>query len=386
MSHEFSSEHDMFRESLRTFVEHEVTPHVLEWEAAGQVPRELFSKLGELGFIGVRISEECGGSGLDLWYTTILVQELVRCGSIGVPVSIMAHAEFGTKLIDRAGSKELKDTFVRPAAAGKLIAALGVSEPNAGSDVAALQTRAVRDGAHYIINGSKTFITNGTIADFVTTAVRTGGPGHSGISLIVIPTDAPGFSVASRLRKVGTHASDTGELVFEDCRVPVGNLLGEENEGFRLIMQGFETERLVLAVLCTAHMRLMWEEAKRYGHEREAFGHPLLGFQVWRHRLADIITSVEASEALTYHAMDLYVRGIPCNSEISMAKLFAAEAARRAAPECAQIFGGNGYMEEFLIGRLHRDALAFTVGAGSSEIMRELIARAQGLVPEGTRA
>ena len=378
----FSEEHDLFRRSVRTFVEKEITPNALEWEAAGEAPRALFEKMGELGYVGVRLSEECGGSGLDLWYTTILIQEMVRCGSIGVPVSIMAHAEFGTKLIDRAGSSYLKETYVRPAAAGKMIAALGVSEPNAGSDVAALQTRAERDGDYYVVNGAKTFITNGTIADFVTTAVRTGGPGHSGISLLVIPTDTPGFSVASRLRKIGTHASDTGELVFEDCRVSAANLLGEESGGFPLIMMGFETERLVLSVMICAQMRLMWEEARRYGHEREAFGQPLLGFQTWRHRLADVVTTIRAAEALSYEAIDLYVKGEPCNSEVSMAKLFAAESSRKVAAECAQIFGGNGYMEEFLIGRLQRDALAFTIGAGSSEIMRELIARAEGLVPK----
>lgn len=379
----FSEEHKIFRRSLRTFVQNEITPNVLDWEAAGQVPRALFEKMGELGYVGLRLSEDCGGSGLDLWYTTILIQEMVRCGSIGVPVSLMAHAEFGTKLIDRAGSDYLKETYGRPAAAGKMIAALGVSEPNAGSDVAALQTRAQRNGDHYIVNGSKTFITNGTIADFVTTAVRTGGPGHSGISLLVIPTDAPGFSVANRLRKIGTHASDTGELLFEDCRVPVANLLGEENRGFPLIMMGFETERLVLSVMICAQMRLMWEEARRYGHEREAFGQPLLGFQTWRHRLADVVTTIRAAEALTYEAVDLYVRGEPSNTEASMAKLFAAESSRKVAAECTQIFGGNSYMEEFLIARLSRDVLAFTIGAGSSEIMRELIARAEGLVPKG---
>lgn len=379
----FTSEHDMFRDSLRSFVAKEITPKVLDWEADGQIPRALFEQMGELGYVGVRLSEEYGGSGLDLWYTTILIQEMVRCGSIGVPVSIMAHAEFGTKLIDRAGSDYLKETYVRPAAAGKMIAALGVSEPNAGSDVAALQTHAERDGDYYVVNGSKTFITNGTVADFVTTAVRTGGPGHSGISLLIIPTDTKGFSVAKRLKKIGTHASDTGELVFEDCRVPVANLLGEENGGFRLIMMGFETERLVLSVMICAQMRLMYEEARRYGHEREAFGHSLLGFQVWRHRLADVVTTIRAAEALTYEAIDLYVKGEPSNTEASMAKLFAAESSRKVAAECTQIFGGNSYMEEFLIARLSRDALAFGIGAGSSEIMRELIARAEGLVPKG---
>jgi len=198
-----------------------------------------------------------------------------------------------------------------------------------------------------------------------------------------IPTDARGLSRGRRLAKLGAHAADTGELVFEDCRVPARNLLGPEHGGFKLIMQGFEGERLVLALVCCAQMRLMWEEARRYGHERRAFGQPLLGFQVWRHRLADQLTTIEAAEALTYRAIDLHVRGARANAEISMAKLFAAEAAREVAHHCAQIFGGSGYMEELLIGRLHRDALAFTIGAGTSEMMREILAREAGLVPAG---
>ncbi|MBI5529455.1 MAG: acyl-CoA dehydrogenase family protein [Deltaproteobacteria bacterium] len=382
----FLQEHEMFRRSLRELVGREIAPHALEWEAAGALPRELFRKLGEPGFLGVRLSEAHGGSGLDFWSTAVLVQELVRCGSIGVAVSVLAHAEFATKVIDRAGTDELKELFVGPAAAGERIGALAVTEPDAGSDVGAIRTRAVRDGGDYVVNGTKTFITNGSIADFATTAVRTGGPGHRGISLVVIPTDAPGFRKSQRLRKIGCHASDTAELSFEDCRVPARYLVGPEHGGFKLIMQGFEGERLVLALICCQQMRLMWEEARRYGHERKAFGQPLLGFQVWRHRLADALTSIEAAEALTYRAIDLYVRGEPCNQEISMAKLFAAEASVGVAHGCAQIFGGNRYMEEYAIGRLQRDSLAFSVGAGTSEVMREIIARTSGLEPrEGAR-
>jgi len=382
MSLPFTEEHELFRRSLRDLVDREIRPHALEWDEAGAVPREVFERLGGLGYLGVRLSEELGGGGLDFRHTAVLVQELVRCGSVGVPVSVMAHAEFATHIIDRAGTKEQRETFVRPAITGKKLGALGVTEPGAGSDVGAIRTRAVRDGDDYVVNGSKTFITNGGIADYVTTAVRTGGPGPRGISLLIIPTDTPGFSRGRRLKKIGTHASDTAELAFEDCRVPARNLLGEENSGFKLIMQGFAGERLVLALICTAHMRLMWEEARRYGHERSAFGHPILGFQVWRHRLADALTNIEAAEALTYRALDGYVRGEPDNALISMAKLFASEAAVGVAHDCAQIFGGNRYMEEYAIGRLQRDSLAFTVGAGTSEVMREIIARTTGLEPE----
>ncbi len=374
----------MFRDSVRDFVGREIRPHARDWDLAGALPREVFARLGELGFLGIRTPVELGGAGLDFRFTAVLVEELVRSGVLGVPVSVLAHAEFSTHVIALAGTDDQKERFVRPAVAGTRLGGLCVSEPDAGSDVGAIRTRAVRDGDHYVVDGAKTFITNGTIADFLTTAVRTGGPGHRGISLLVIPTDLDGVT-RTRLRKIGCHASDTAEIAFDGVRVPAENLLGAEGEGFKLIMQGFEGERLVLAVICCAQMRLMWEEARRYGHERQAFGHSLLGFQVWRHRLADVLTTVTAAEALTARALDLYVRGEPANAEISMAKLFASEAAAGVAHGCAQIFGGNRYMEEFAIGRLQRDSLAFTVGAGSSEVMREIVARAEGLEPRAAR-
>ena len=375
-----------FRRSLREFVDREVRPNVQAWEADGAVPRLLFRQLGDLGWLGVRLSEEGGGSALDFRYTAALASELVRSGAIGVAVSVLAHAEFATHVVDHAGTDEQRALFVAPAARGERIGALGVTEPGAGSDVASLRTRAVRVGDDWVINGAKTFITNGGIADFIALAVRTGGPGHKGLSLIVVPGDAPGLTRGPRLDKIGVASSDTAELFFDDCRVPARNLVGAEGDGFRLIMEGFAGERLVLAVICCAHMRLMWEEARRYGHERRAFGRPILGFQTWRHRLADALTTIEAAQALTDRAVDMYVRGVPCDAEISMAKLFSTEASRGVSHECAQIFGGNRYMAEQLIARLDRDGLAFTVGAGTSEIMREIIARRCELVPERTGA
>lgn len=379
----FGEEHDLFRAALRDFVAREVTPHVPEWERERATPRNLHRRLGELGFLGATLSPEHGGAGGDFWYTVILVEELVASGSIGTTVSVLAHAEFAIKEIDHNGTEEQKRRFLEPAVAGTMIGALAVTEPGAGSDVASLATRAERDGDELVLNGSKTFISNAGLCDFATVAARTGGPGHKGISLVLVPADTPGFVRGRPLEKIGTHASDTGELFFENCRVPVANILGPENGGFPLIAHGFEGERLVLAVMCCRHMRLMWEEARRYGLEREAFGSPILGFQAWRHRLADALTTIEAAQALAYRAVDLYVRGKPCDREISMAKLFAAESAIVVGRECTQIFGGNGYMEEFPIARLFRDTLAFTVGAGTSEIMREIIARRSGLVPPG---
>ncbi len=375
-----SDEHNIFRNAVRDLVEREVKPHVLDWERAGEVPRSLFETLGELGFLGVRLPVEHGGSGLDFWYTTILIQEFMRTGSVGVPVAIMAHAEFGTQLIAAAGSDELKAELLPAAIAGTKIAALGVSEPNAGSDVAAIRTRAVRDGADYVINGSKTFITNGTIGDFITTAVRTGGPGSGGVSLLVVPATTKGLA-RNRLKKIGTHASDTAELYFEDCRVPVRYLLGEENAGFGLIMQGFTAERLVISVIATMQMRMMWEAAREHGHDRQVFGRQLLDFQVWQHRLADAITTIEAAETLTFRAIGSFVRGEPSDQLASMAKLFATESVLDVARECGQMFGGMSHLEECLMARLYRDSLAMTIGAGSSEIMREIIARSVGLVP-----
>jgi citronellyl-CoA dehydrogenase len=376
-----TEELEMMRRSVAELVEREVKPNVRQWERDGEVPRSLFTTLADLGYLGVRLSSEYGGGGQDFWFTVVLLQELMRSGSIGVAVAIMTHAEFATKVIDRGGSDELKEKYVRAAAEGRLIGALGVSEPDAGSDVAALKTRAVRDGDDYVINGSKLYISNGTIADFITTAVRTGGDGHRGISLIVVPADSDGLT-RKRLQKIGTHASDTAELFFDDVRVPASNLVGEENKGFRLIMGGFEGERLVLSIMACSQARMLFEEARKWGHDRQVFGHALLGFQVWQHRLADVLTNLEAAEALAYTAIDKYVRGEEANSLISMSKLFATEMALDTARECAQIQGGLSHMEECLIGRLYRDSLALTIGAGTSETMRGIIARSEGLVAE----
>ncbi len=373
-----SEEHEMMRRSVAELVEREVIPNVRQWERDGEVHRSLFTRLAELGYLGVRLSPEFGGGGQDFWFTTVLLQELMRCGSIGVAVAIMAHAEFATKVIDRGGSRALKEKYVRPAAEGRLIGALGVSEPDAGSDVAALKTRAVKDGDDYIVNGSKLYISNGTIADYITTAVRTGGEGHRGISLIVIPANSDGLT-RRRLQKIGTHASDTAEIFFDDVRVPASNLVGEENKGFSLIMAGFEGERLVLSVMACSQARMMFEAARTWGHDRKVFGQSLLGFQIWQHRLADVLTNLEAGEALTYQAIEKSVRGEEANSLISMAKLFTTEMAVDTARECAQIQGGLSHMEDCLIGRLYRDSLALTIGAGTSETMRGIIARTEGL-------
>ncbi len=375
----FGEEHEAFRRTVRQFVEKEMEPHAREWDEAGIFPRELFAKLGELGFLGIRHDPKWGGSGLDYWYVTAFGEELVRSRNGGVNMALLVQAEMATPVIDAVGTDEQKREFLAPAIAGQKIAALGVSEPGCGSDVAALRTTARRDGGDYVIDGSKMWITNGTRADFITLAVRTGEAGYGGISLVTFPTDVRGFSVGKKLEKVGNLASDTAVLYFDGCRIPARYVLGEENQGFRLIMENFQGERLVAAILAVAGMRQMVEDAIRYGQEREAFGRPLARFQVWRHKFAEQMTAIEAARQLTYHAIDRFVRKEDALREVSMAKLFACDLAQDVAYDCLQLHGGMGYVTESHIARAWRDVRLLTIGGGASEIMKEIIAKTEGL-------
>jgi alkylation response protein AidB-like acyl-CoA dehydrogenase len=370
----WTKQHQLFRSSVRDYVKKRLAPNAEEWEKQQTFPREVFSELGELGFLGIRYPEEWGGSNLDYWYTVILCEELIRSGMLGLSVDIMVQCEFAVGVIADMGTDEQKENFLKPALKGERLAALGLTEPGAGSDVAALQTKAVREGDHYIINGSKTFISNGAHADFVTLAVKTSEEGHKGISLILVPTDTPGFE-SRRMAKTGVHTSHTVEMFFSDCRIPITNLLGEEGDGFKQIMIHFQGERLVLACFANATMQLAMDLALDYGEKRHVFGKSITAYQVWQHRLADVLTRIEASRQLTYHACDLLVRGERAESIISMAKLFATEAVKPVVNECYQVFGGSAYMEESPIARIYRDVGAMTIGAGTSEIMREIIAR-----------
>lgn len=280
-----------------------------------------------------------------------------------------------TPIIWEIGDDYHKRNFGVPAAKGEAIAALGVSEPNAGSDVASIRTSARTDGDDYIINGQKTFITNGTRADFITLAVRTGEAGYGGVSLVMFPTDTKGFKVGRKLKKIGNHSSDTAELFFEDCRIPKKNLLGEENHGFYYIMRNFQGERLVAAILAVAGMQEIVEEALRYGQERKAFGRPIGSFQVWKHKFVEHLTSIEAARRLTYHACDLFNRREECTKEITMSKLFAGDLIQRVVYDCQQFYGGWGYIEEFPIARAYRDVRLITIGGGTSEIMKEILTK-----------
>ncbi len=373
---EYSEQHNLFRESVRVFAEREIAPHSEKWDRDQGFPRELFRKAGEQGFLGVRYAPAYGGSGLDHWYTGILIEELMRGRSVGAVVSLMVQCEIATGLIHAFGSEQLKNEWLVPAIKGEQIAALGITEPGTGSDVAGLTTSARRDSDFYVINGSKIFITNGTIADFVTLAVRTGESGPSGVSVVIVPTDTPGFSVGRKLRKVMTHASDTAELFFEDCRVPVSNLVGEEGQGFYNIMRLFQGERLVLSYITNSFMREILDETLGYAKQREVFGSTLADMPVWRHRLADLMTQLEASRLLSYYATDLMCTADPqAEVYVSMAKLFAGELFKRLAPECDQLFGGYGCMEEYFVARATGGISGFAIGAGTSEVMREIIAR-----------
>jgi citronellyl-CoA dehydrogenase len=293
-------------------------------------------------------------------------------------MAILVQSQIAIPIIDEIGTDEQKQLFLAPAILGEKIAALGISEPAAGSDVANLKTTARRDGSDYLINGSKMWITNGTRADFLTLAVRTGGPGYDGISLVTFPTDVKGFSVSKKLEKVGNLSSDTAILFFDNCRIPTRFLLGEENQGFYHIMTNFQGERLVGAIIAVAGMERMIEESVRYGREREAFGRPILGFQVWRHKLVEHMAAIEAAKRLTYHAVDLFDRKQNPVREISMAKLFAGDLAQKVAYDCQQFFGGMGYIEETHIARAWRDVRLITIGGGTSEIMKEILSKLAG--------
>jgi len=379
MVNPFTEEHEAFRRTVRQFVEKEMAPYALEWDRAGIFPRELFKKCGELGFLGINHDPKYGGSGLDYWYVTAFSEELTRSHNAGVNMALLVQSQMATPIINEIGTDEQKREFLAPALAGEKIAALGVSEPGAGSDVANIKTTAKRVGDDYVINGSKMWITNGTRADFITLAVRTGEEGYGGISLVTFPTDVKGFQVSKKLDKVGNLSSDTAILYFEDCKIPARYVLGEENEGFYHIMTNFQGERLVGAITTVAGMELMVQEAIQYGHERQAFGKPLIKYQVWRHKFVEHLTGIEAARRLTYHAVDLFDRKENPVKEVSMAKLFAGDLAQRVAYDCQQFYGGMGYIEETNIARAWRDVRLITIGGGTSEIMKEIIAKGVGL-------
>jgi alkylation response protein AidB-like acyl-CoA dehydrogenase len=376
----FGDEHEQLRESIRRFVDTELAPHAPEWEDARWFPNEVFTRMAELGFLGLKYPEEYGGEGGDYLHDAVLSEELSRCGSGGVAAGIGAHIGIATPPVWKFGTEDQKQRFLAPAIRGEKIAALGITEPDAGSDVAGIKTFAKRVDGGYVVNGSKTYITNGVRADFVVTAVKTTQEGgHHGLSFLILEKGMEGFSVSKKLEKMGWHASDTGELAFQDVFVPDENLLGEENKGFYLIMANFQWERLLMALGATGSMFNLLDATIAYAKERNAFGRPVSKFQSTRHRIAEMALRAEAGRATTYNALRLFYEGHNAIAEVTMAKLKTQRDAFDQADDALQIFGGAGYMKEYGIERAARDLRLGPIGGGTDEIMKEILSKQIGL-------
>ena len=376
----FNDEHEMLRRTISRFVDQDVNPYVDQWEAEGQAPLHvLFKKMGDLGLLGIRYDPEYGGQGLDYWFDLVFTEEMGRINATGVITAIGVQTHMATPAIAEHGSEYLKETFLRPAISGDMVGAIGVTEPGAGSDVAGLETRARRDGDHYVINGSKMFITNGCQADFVTTLCRTDeAPGYHSFSLIVVPTDTPGFSVGQKLDKIGLWSSDTALLYFDDVRVPVENLIGREGEGFIYQMQQFQHERFYAIPPSYVGAKRMIDVTVEYIKQRQVFGKPLIARQVLRHRLVDWLTELECLRHLTYHIVRMKEAGLDVTREVSMAKLVAGPLVSKIADGCLQMHGGMGYMTETYVSRFFRDTRLLSIGGGADEVMREILSRLEG--------
>jgi citronellyl-CoA dehydrogenase len=371
----FSEEHRMIRDTVRKFASKEIAPYSAEWDAAGTFPRELFKKGAELGLFGIRLDPEFGGSALDWWASAAYFEGMSYSENGGVNMAFMVQSDLTGPAIQELGTQEQKEEFLKPAIAGDMIAALGISEPGGGSDVAAIQTRARIDGGDLVISGQKLWITNGTRADFIVLAVRTAEDRYKGISFVLFPTRTKGFSVGKKLDKIGMLSSDTAELFFDECRIPRRYLLGEMNRGFYYVMENFQGERMAASLGALYGMDRMIEFAMNYGLERSAFGGPVRKNQVWKHRFAEHLTAIEAGRWLCYRALDLMNRKQKCVREITMAKLYTSDLCQKVAYDCMQIFGGFGYTVEYPIGRFWRDVRLHSIGAGTSEIMKEILAK-----------
>lgn len=374
----FGETQNLVRESVRAFVAREISPNVERWEEAGELPRDLYQKAGDAGILGIGYPEQYGGTGFDMFSKIAASEEIMAAGSGGVAASL-GSIDIGLPPVVKWGSDALKARICPDVIAGRKIQCLAITEPGGGSDVANLRTKAAREGDHFVVNGSKTFITGGVNADYYTVAVRTGDPGYGGISLLLVEKGTPGFGVGRKLKKMGWWASDTAELFFDDCRVPAANLIGQENAGFYVIMTNFQMERLNLAVMANCTSRLALEACLQYVKQREAFGKTLNRFQTLRHKLADMATQTEASTEFTYRIAARIAAGENVVKEVSMAKNFATSVSDKVTYDAVQIFGGMGYMQESLVERLYRDNRILAIGGGTYEIMNEVIAKQLGL-------
>ncbi len=370
----FTEEHELFRQSLRAFLDKEVRPNIEQWEADGQIPRAIFKRFGEMGFMGVTYPEKYGGMGLDTFFAVVYTEEMIRMNSSGFNTSIGAHAGLALAHMNAEGTEAQKQKYLTAGLKGELIGCLAITEPSGGSDVASISTKAVRDGDYLVINGAKTFISNGVLSDYIVAAVRTGGPGAKGISMVIIDRDTPGVS-ATALKKMGWHASDTGEIAFDNVRIPVENILGDENKGFFYIMQHFASERLAMALIGVAQSQLALDLAVDYMAEREVFGRPINKFQVLRHRVAQLSSETMCARAFVYSLYRQYSQGDYIIKEAAMAKLVATQLSDKVCYECMRFFGGYGYMESYPMARLLRDSQLGTIGGGTSEVLCEIISK-----------
>lgn len=376
----FDEDHEALRATVRKFVDKEINPFMDEWEEAGRAPlHELFKKMGDLGLLGITNTPEYGGQGLDYWFDLVFLEELGRIKGVGVQAAIADQTHMATPALHEFGSEYLKQTYLVPALKGEMVAAIAVTEPGAGSDVAGLSTRAEKDGDSYIINGSKIFITNGVQADFVVLLARTReDAGYHSFTLFVVPKATPGFIVGKNLEKVGLWSSDTAELFFEDVRIPVEYMIGEEGEGFIYQMQQFQHERFAALPMTYVGAREIIDLTVDYLQQRVVFGKPLIKKQVLRHRIADWLTEIEMLKQLTYHIVRMKTAHMDVTREVSMGKLKASVLIREVTDGCLQMFGGMGYMQESLVSRYWRDARAAAIAGGTDEIMREIITRLEG--------
>jgi citronellyl-CoA dehydrogenase len=379
----FTQEHRQLAETVEKFIEKEVNPHVPEWEAAGQYPaHEVFKKLGNLGLLGLKYPEEFGGAGLDFSYSMVMAESLGVCACGGIPMSIGVHTDMCTPALARFGSDELRRQYLTPSIAGDMVGCIGVSEPSAGSDVAAIKTRARRVEGDYVINGSKMWITNSLQADWCCLLANTSdGPGHKNKSLIIVPMDAPGIT-KQKIHKIGMHSSDTGLIFFDDVKVPARNLIGQEGMGFMFQMLQFQEERLWGAAAGLKSMDRLIDKTIAYTRERQAFGKSILDNQVVHFRLAELRTEVEALRALVYRAVELYVSGKDVTRLASMAKLKAGRLVREVADSCLQYWGGMGYTYDNPLSQAFRDSRLTSIGGGADEVMLGIICKLEGTLPK----
>jgi len=378
----YDEQHELFRNAVRRFCENEIAPHTESWRKQREVPREIWRKLGEQGFIGFWVDEEYGGGGLDFAYSIIMIEELCRAGASGLNSKYTVHNDITMPYINMLGSHEQKKKWLPKCCNGEYILSIGMTEPGAGSDLASLKTTAVRDGDDYLLNGQKTFITNGYQCDLIIVACKTdphADPPYKGVSLIAVEDGAPGFVKNRKLDKMGLHDSDTAELFFDDCRVPAANLLGNEGEGFKPMMMNLQQERLVACVGAIVTAEHLLEITIDYAKERTAFDRPIASFQHNTFKIVEMATEIEMAKTFTYSLVEDHLNGENITRKVSMAKWYNAELLNRVAYDCVQLHGGYGYMEEYEITRAYQDVRMRSIAAGSTEIMKRIIGKMMGL-------